>query len=303
MDTRRLAAFVKVVDVGSVTRAAGILNVAQPGLSQQILSLEHEFKTRLLDRSPRGVTPTPAGRTLYRHAQRILRQIDEAMVNVQEADRELKGHVSVGLTAWSTASILAPDLIRAVRREYPGILLQVCDTFPVPFSEMVLKGQLDMAYIYGGVMSRGLDYQDCGTERFVLVLPRSAGIVPEGPIDAGVLAQLPLIMPPLTSFQRQLVERICATVDKKPNVVSEVYTLEVLGAILESGVGGAVVPEPIAALLAGRTQLDLFPLATEMTLPLVVCLAKADQLVGAAKAVHRILLQLIAAQESSPAVC
>ena len=61
MDTKRLAAFVKVVDVGSVTRAAHLLNVAQPGLSQQILSLEGEFKTRLLDRSPRGVTPTPAG--------------------------------------------------------------------------------------------------------------------------------------------------------------------------------------------------------------------------------------------------
>lgn len=296
MDTRRLAAFVKVVDVGSVTRAAGILNVAQPGLSQQILSLEHEFKTRLLDRSPRGVTPTSAGRILYRHAQRILRQVDEAMVNVQAADRELKGHVSVGLTAWSTASILAPELIRVVRREYPGILLQVCDSFPEPFSEMVLKGQLDMAYIYGGASGRGLDCHDCGTEHFLLVLSRSAGIVPEGPIDAEALSRIPLILPPLTSFQRQLVERICATIDKRPNVVAEIYTLEVLGAVLESGIGGAVLPRPIAELLARRTQLDLFPLAAETTLPLVVCVAKAEELVGAAKAVHRILLRLIAGQ-------
>jgi len=78
MDTRRLEAFIKVVDLGSVSSAAKVLNVAQPALSQHILSLESDFKCRLLDRSARGVKPTEAGQILYRYAKSIQRQIEEA---------------------------------------------------------------------------------------------------------------------------------------------------------------------------------------------------------------------------------
>ncbi|WP_417718517.1 LysR substrate-binding domain-containing protein [Salipiger sp.] len=293
MDTKRLAAFVKVVDVGSVTRAAALLNVAQPGLSQQILALEHEFKTRLLDRSPRGVTPTSAGQALYRHAQRILRQMDEALVNVREADHMLKGHVSVGLTAWSKASMLAPDLVEAVHDAHPGILLQVCDTFPLPFSEMVLRGRLDMAYIYGGVTARGLDYLDCGTETFVLALPPGLAPDDDTPADGRFLASLPLILPPDTSFQRRMVDRTCAEYGETPDVVAEVYTLEVLGALLSRGIGGAVLPAVIAETMAARADLRIVPMAQEMTLPMVLCTPEGEGLTDAATAVRRILLDLI----------
>lgn len=296
MDSKRLAAFVKVVDVGSVTRAANLLNVAQPGLSQQILSLEHEFKTRLLDRSPRGVTPTPAGQTLYRHAQRILRQMDEALSNVREADQVLKGHVSVGLTAWSRASVLAPELVEAVKRAHPGILLQVCDTFPLPFSEMVLKGRLDMAYIYGGLSARGLDYVDCGREDFVLALP--APLAPEGvaPVDPWFLASVPLILPPDTSFQRRLVDRACAEIGEAATVVAEVYTLEVLGALLARGLGGTMLPRELAEQMAQRADLRIVPMQKDMDMdmPMVLCTPEGEVLTEAASAVRDILLDLIA---------
>lgn len=293
MDTKRLAAFVKVVDVGSVTRAAHLLNVAQPGLSQQILSLEHEFKTRLLDRSPRGVTPTPAGQTLYRHAQRILRQMDEALTNVREADHMLKGNVSVGLTAWSRASVLAPALVEAVHEAHPGILLQVCDTFPLPFSEMVLKGRIDMAYIYGGLSARGLEYLDCGEESFVLALP--PGLAPDksGPVDVHALSQVPLILPPDTSFQRRMVDRACSEIGEAPRVVAEVYTLEVLGALLARGIGGAILPPEIAALMQERAELTLLPLDAAMAMPMVLCTPEGETLTEAATAVRDILLGLI----------
>ncbi|MFV0334074.1 MAG: LysR substrate-binding domain-containing protein [Tropicimonas sp.] len=293
MDTARLAAFVKVVDVGSVTRAANLLNVAQPGLSQQILALENEFKTRLLDRSPRGVTATPAGQTLYRHAQRILRQMDEALINVREADRLVKGHVSVGLTAWSRAVLLAPDLVAAVRAAHPGILLQVFDIFPLPFSEMVLKGSLDMAYIYGGISARGLDYVDCGHEDFVLALPPGLGPPGDGPVSTEALAALPLILPPATSFQRRLVDRACATIGEMPNVVTEVVSIDLLTALLAQGMGGAVLPIAIAELLAERMELRLLRMEATMDMPMVLCTAEGEDMSEAAGAVQEILLDLI----------
>jgi LysR family nitrogen assimilation transcriptional regulator len=97
LDTRRLEAFIKVVDLGSVTRAAKLLSVAQPALSQQIASRESDFKRKLLVRSARGVKPTEAGQILYRYAKSIQRQIEEARRSILDNTPELIGNVTIGL--------------------------------------------------------------------------------------------------------------------------------------------------------------------------------------------------------------
>src|SRR3979490_2721718 len=96
MNLRRLQYFVKIVDIGSLTQAADILHVAQPALSQQIATLEGEVRQQLLVRTKRGVTPTEAGRALYRHAQLILRQCEQARVDMNAAERGLSGAASGG---------------------------------------------------------------------------------------------------------------------------------------------------------------------------------------------------------------
>jgi len=81
---------VKIVDVGSLTQAADVLHVAQPALSQQVATLEAEVHQRLLVRSKLGVVPTQAGRVLYRHAQLILRQCEQAQLDIPHAPRAVK---------------------------------------------------------------------------------------------------------------------------------------------------------------------------------------------------------------------
>ena len=75
VELRQLRYFVRIVEVGSVSRASQSLHVAQPALSQQVSRLEQELGTRLLSRSVRGVTPTDAGQAVYQHARRILRLV------------------------------------------------------------------------------------------------------------------------------------------------------------------------------------------------------------------------------------
>ncbi len=96
-DFRRLQYFVKIVDIGSLTQAAEILHVAQPALSQQLATLEGEVQQQLLTRTKRGVVPTEAGRILYRHAQVILRQCEQARADINAAGRSITGAVSLGL--------------------------------------------------------------------------------------------------------------------------------------------------------------------------------------------------------------
>ena len=112
MELRQLRAFVKVVEVGSISRAALDLNVVQSALSQQITKLESELSTRLLQRSPQGVTPTEAGVAFFREAQLTLRHAEQAVRVAQ--DSRLSGTVSVGL-APTTAAVLGMPLMRALR--------------------------------------------------------------------------------------------------------------------------------------------------------------------------------------------
>lgn len=105
MQLRQLVYFVRIVEIGSFSRAAQSLHVAQPALSQQIGQLEDELDVKLLTRSVRGVTPTDAGHAIYRHAQAILRQIDATQLIAAQAGSGPAGKVTVGLP-WTIASLL-----------------------------------------------------------------------------------------------------------------------------------------------------------------------------------------------------
>src|SRR6478735_4612962 len=104
MNLKRLQYFVKIVDIGNLTQAADVLHVAQPALSQQLATLESEVRQQLLVRTTRGVTPTEAGKILYRHAQLILRQCDQAQIDMEAAGGGLSGAVSVGLAPGTAAA-------------------------------------------------------------------------------------------------------------------------------------------------------------------------------------------------------
>jgi LysR family nitrogen assimilation transcriptional regulator len=115
VDFRKLRSFVKIVDTGSVSRAAAILRTAQPALSQQIAALEAHFKHKLLIRSNVGITPTEAGLILYRHAQLMLKQIDQAQTDINQSARSVAGRVSIGLATYSTSSALSLPLLKVMK--------------------------------------------------------------------------------------------------------------------------------------------------------------------------------------------
>lgn len=292
MDTRRLDAFVKIVDLGSVTRAAAVLRIAQPALSQQIASLEAEFKTQLLVRSTKGVTPTAAGLVLYRYARTIHRQLQEARRSVLEASSELSGSVALGLAPWSTASLVGPVILRSVREQYPGILLHVCDIFGITFSELTLRGRMDLAVLYGDSPPRGLHYWQAGVERFCLVAkPELLSGAETATME--FVAGLPLILPTEESFLRQLVERACSDAGATPRVVAEVYSTDILSTALLDGLGATVLPRGVARSLRGREAFAILPIEPELTMPISVCIPDSSGLSDSAFAVHEIVTSVL----------
>jgi LysR family nitrogen assimilation transcriptional regulator len=106
---------VQIVDLGSLSRAAGALHIAQSALSQHVAALESEMEAPLLERSSRGVRPTESGRLLYQHAQLMLQQAAEARAAVKAASAEPTGDVKMGLPL-SLAFSLGLPILTAVPR-------------------------------------------------------------------------------------------------------------------------------------------------------------------------------------------
>ena len=165
MELRQLRAFVKVVEVGSISRAALDLNVVQSALSQQITKLESELSTRLLQRSPQGVTPTEAGVAFFREAQLTLRHAEQAVRVAQES--RLSGTVSVGL-APTTAAVLGMPLMRALRERYPDVRLHMVESLSGHLTSMLNARQLDLAVLFD---SHLLPSPDLKTARRWSVMP------------------------------------------------------------------------------------------------------------------------------------
>ena len=173
MNLRRLQYFVKIVDIGSLTQAADILHVAQPALSQQLATLEGEVRQQLLVRTKRGVTPTEAGKVLYRHAQLILRQCEQAQADMNAAGQGLSGAVSVGLAPGTAAAgLAAAAAAHRARARHPGIVLYLNETYGTTLSELVMNGRMDLAVLYGGTTAvHGLAFQPLLREPLFLVGP------------------------------------------------------------------------------------------------------------------------------------
>jgi len=296
LDTRRLEAFVKVVDLGSMSRAAKLLNIAQPALSQQIASLEVDFKRKLLDRSARGVRPTDAGRTLYRYAKSIQRQIDEARRTILDNQPELTGNITIGLAPLSSATLLATPLLMQVRERFPGIVLHIYDSFGIVLSEMMLKGSMDMAVLYGDRPVTGLDYKPLMREDFFLVAPHSmCSELPQSEsVSAAEVAQFDLLLPYRESFLRQAVERACAEVGLRPRIVAEIHSQSALSSAIAAGMGATVLPMSIAKVLPNFDELCIRRIdAPAASLQMSLCISDNVALSDAAFAVYKILLEII----------
>ena len=193
MELRQLRYFVKIVELGSLGRAALELEVGVSALSQQVSRLENELSTRLLNRTSTGVTPTSAGVAFLHHAQLTLRQAENAVMAAHRG--RMSGYVSVGL-APTTATVLALPLINAMRERYPDIQLHLVEMLSGHLATQLNARQIDLAILFQLEGGKRWSITPLLDEKlFVIASPD----LPNAPRGDGVqiadLGGLPLVMP------------------------------------------------------------------------------------------------------------
>ncbi|MFN3273620.1 MAG: LysR substrate-binding domain-containing protein, partial [Paracoccus sp. (in: a-proteobacteria)] len=252
MDIRRLNAFVKIVDIGSITRASAILHIAQPALSQQIAALEAHFGKPLLLRSKRGVIPTEAGKVLYKHCQMLLRQMSQAEADIATSSEEITGSVRIGLAPLGLGSLVAAKLIQKVRETNPGISVYINE--PVgggAISEQIMTGRMDAALIFDPGEIPSLIFEPICTEELFFV---GTGLqAPDnGEISFAEAVSHPLVLPSQIHTIRQLIDTTLARVGTTAKVVAETESISILSNALVEGLGCTILPSSAALAVMRR---------------------------------------------------
>jgi len=294
LDTRRLHAFVKIVDVGSITRASTILHIAQPALSQQIAALESHFGKPLLIRSKRGVVPTEAGKILYRHCQLILKQLDQAQLEISSSDTGISGFVSVGLAPLSVGSLVATRFIMILKEEHPGIILHINENVGGIISEMVLAGKMDIALIYdpGGIP--GLSFEPVQTEELYFVTTRTVNSDCDEVTLSDVVAT-PLILPSRIHTLRQVIDIALNRADLEAEVVMHTESISMLAGAMGEGLGSTILPRPAALAMCKRLPeaKSYRILKPNMQVNMAICVSKQLPLSEPAMVVRTRLTELV----------
>jgi DNA-binding transcriptional LysR family regulator len=144
LDPRQLRYFVAVVDEGQITRAARKLHIAQPALSQVITRLEASVGVPLLERSARGVSPTPAGRALYEKAHAVLLSLEEAEAAVAPWQR---GNETLRLGFLQSLHLVARSILRQFLAIYPDVDVRVHHLGVSERLVALKRGQIDVELI------------------------------------------------------------------------------------------------------------------------------------------------------------
>lgn len=241
MELRQLRYFVRVVELGSISRAALDLQLVQSALSQQISRLEGELATRLLQRTSKGIAPTEAGLAFFREAQLVLRHADQAARVAHEA--RLTGTVSVGL-APTTASVLGLPLIQAMRERHPHVRLHMVESLSGHLSTMLNARQLDLAVLFDTDPARRWSVTPLLKEKLFLIARREDAPVPKRPAKLKIaqLERVPLILPTGPHGLRSTLDAAFARARLRPNVVAEIDSLAMLMDAVAAGLGCTVQP-------------------------------------------------------------
>ena len=278
MDLKQLEYFVRVAELGSFTRAAMALHVAQPALSRQVRLLEVELRQNLLVRNGRGAVPTEAGKLLLDHGRGILHQVERAREELGRVRGALAGRVAIGLPP-TLARVLAVPLTRAFRLQLPQASLSITEGLSVTMQEWLVNGRLDIAVLYNAQPAPELEIHPLYDEDLMLVEPRPPGLSedpPPPPVPLREVASMPLIIPSRPNAIRMHVEAEMANIGCRPQVALEIDGVSAILDLVADGAGAALlsrnaVASSIRPSAYRMRQVNEPPLRTRL------CLANSSQ--------------------------
>ncbi len=275
MNLRQLESFVRVAELGSFSKAARVLDIAQPALSRQVRLLETDLRETLLLRNGRGVALTPAGRRLFEHGVQILQQVAQARADLGAQRDAPVGQVTIGLPP-SIGRRLTQPLIEAFRAQTPQARVTIVEGLSAHIAEWIASGRADLGLVYNPEPSAALEITPLLREPLCLVQPARRGAKKKVPstVRLSELAGVALIVPERHQSLRRQLESQATFAGVPLAIACEVSSIPSIIDLVCAGMGNAVLHASAVAASGREAELAVRRIV-EPELPSVLCLARS----------------------------
>ena len=247
MNLEQLRSFVEVAQLGNFTRAAEQLHLAQPSLSRQIASLEHDLGAGLFHRARGGSTLTSAGESLLPLARRMLADAESVRRELAELAGLQRGRVRLGATPTLCISLVA-EVLSAFHAAHPAIELHLSEQGSRRLLDELASGELDLALITtsDGTSAERFSVTPLLVEELVVISSANASpVTTHDTIGLDEVAGLPQIVFSSTYDLRSTTDVAFQAADLTPNVVLEGAEMDAVLRFVERGLGVAIVPSMV----------------------------------------------------------
>jgi len=255
LNLAHLATFRLVIQRGSFSAAADVLGISQPAVSLQIRQLEHFLRSRLLERTGRGVKATAAGLALLTHGERIEQAVEETLRSLDAFSHEVSGTVSLGTGATACIHLL-PPLLQQLRETYPLLKVGVTTGNTPGVVRAIEENRLDLGLVTMPVSGRGLEITPILDEEFVCISAQEEECEP----TPDSLHTLQLIAFESGSGTRALIDGWFQASGLQPEPVMQLGSIEAIKRMVRAGLGYSIVPRMAVEQAADREGLRVMSL-------------------------------------------
>lgn len=243
---RHIRYFLAVAEQGNFTRAAEVLHVSQPTLSQQIKQLEETLQVELFDRSGRRVQLTDAGLAWMRYAQLALQDLDAGKRAIQDVATLERGNLRMAMTPTFTAYLIGP-LVDGFYRRYPGITLNIREMTQDRMEALLCDDRLDLGIAFEPVQSADIAATRLFTERLQLVVGKGHYLADrQAALSVAEVQQVPLVLLNGDFATRHYVDEYFRQHAIHPQVAMEANAISAIVEIVRYGQLATILPQAIA---------------------------------------------------------
>jgi DNA-binding transcriptional LysR family regulator len=246
MDFRQLEMFGAVAEEGTFTRAAERLHVSQSAISRQVKLLEEELGGALLHRGPKRVALTQPGELLLKMVHRIQRDMTEVVTQISDTHTLHRGSLSVagGMTV---CLYILPRLLKKFRSLYPHVDLRVASGASENIQRQLRNAELDLALLTLPILARDLEVIPVLKEEMVVVTAPGHPLSRERTVEPKSLGRQPLILYETGSNSRKVLDQFFLEEQVPVEVAMETENVEIIKAMVASGLGVSIIPFAAAA--------------------------------------------------------
>ncbi len=293
MDFSQLITFLEVAKLGSFSRAGQKVFRTQSAVSAQIRQLEQEYGDRLLDRSGKDVTLTPAGRVLLAYAERLIQLRDESKLAVADHGGAPRGKMVIGANE-ATCLYVLPDVFAKYCRLYPEVQLSIYRNFSYKITEKLENGTIDVGIVTLPIKSSKLKTIPIFRDQLMWMVNPQSPLAKQDVVSISEIARQPMLLPK-TGYTRRIMDKLLRPYESDVQVRMELPSVGMIKSFVAAGLGVSLISASFARdqLLAGRVKL-IAPKEKELWRELGLAYRRDRTLTQAAKTFITTVRQLAA---------